>query len=125
MKSTISNTDLLLIRACKRNKVNYNILRRIIAREYALRLSYVNHGDVARCLIRIVVNYELIRHWEEFLCVDLNPKKWWKSQADNKKPYLENLIEQLVSKITCSEVAKFPRYPSPAWFRNKYPQDKA
>lgn len=121
MKDKISNTDLLLIRHCKKNNTSIDILRKIVAKGYALPYSYVTKEDVARCLTRIVIDYDLIRQWEEFLLVDINPKKWWTKE---EKPYIDNLLEQLISKISCTEVKVFPRYPNSAWFRNKYPKDE-
>jgi len=118
MKTTISNTELLLIRACKKNNTDVNILRRIVSKGYALPHSYVSKADVARCLTRIVVDFSLIGDWEEFLLVDVNPKKWW---TNREETYMDNLVEQLISKISITEVAQFPRYPRPAWFKNKYP----
>ena len=119
MKNDISNTDLLIIRACKRNHTKINMIRRIIARGYALNFEYVKLVDVAYHLSRIVREYDLIKEYEwcKFLTEDLNPKKWWRSEV---KDYMDNLIEVLIGKIACTEVKIFPRYPNPAYFRNKY-----
>lgn len=122
MKDTIDNTDLLIIRACKRKHCsgsNINIISRVIARGYALHLKHVSKADVAYHLSRIVRDYDLIKEydWCKFLTEDLNPKKWWTKEV---KDYMDNLIDVLISKIACTQLSEFPRYPKPAWFKNKY-----
>lgn len=112
---TISNSDLLLIRACKRNDVKLNTLRRIVARKCAIPFQYVNQSDVAHHLLKIVQEYNLIRNWDEFLIERLNPKKWW---TNEEKPYMDNLINELVILISLTEVKIFPRYPEPLSFKN-------
>lgn len=119
MKDTICDYDLLLIRQCKKNNTSIDILRKIISKRNALSYNYVTKADVVYFLTKIVLDYELIRNMVEFITVDLNPKKWW---GDTELSYQDNLIEQLISVISNTEVAKFPRYPRSAWFRNKYPE---
>ena len=120
MKEDICNYDLLLIRACKRNhdhKKMMSMIKRVIMRRNALPYRAVNDGIVIHCLLNIVLQYGLIRRMEEFITVNLNPKKWWGHEVLS---YEENLIKELISKIGCVECAVFPRYPRPAYFRNKY-----
>lgn len=117
MKDTISDWDILLIRQCKKNHYTINNFRKIISKRNALAYEYVTKADVVYFLTKIVLEYNLVRDWTKFILEELNPKKWWTKE---EKPYIDNLLEELISKIACAEVKKFPRYRSPAWFRNKY-----
>ncbi len=83
----------------------------------ALSFDYVTKSDVVYFLTKIVLEYELVRDWTEFLLTDLNPKKWWTKE---EKSYIDNLLDCLISKIACSEISKFPRYRSPLRFRIKH-----
>jgi hypothetical protein len=118
MKDTISDNDLLLIRACKREKPSLRTMKRIVGRRYALHVKHVELQYVCKTLLKICLDYELIRDMEEFILFDINPKKWWTKE---EKSFLDNVFDELVSVICCTEVKKFPRYRSSARFRNKYP----
>ena len=120
MKDNICVHDILLIRQCKKNGFNINNFRKIISKRNALAYEYVTKADVVYFLTKIVLDYNLVKDWSKFLLEDLNPKKWWTKE---EKSYVDNLLEQLVSKISCTEVKVFPKYISPAWFRNKYGKD--
>ena len=109
--------DNLLIRQCKQNDFNLNICYRIIEKRCALPRRYVTKEDLISHLSKIVIDYDLVRDWSQFLLVDINPKKWYRKEEIS---YIDNLLEQLISKISCAEIKKFPLYRSPAYFRNKH-----
>lgn len=113
--------DILLIRQCKRNKPSIRSLRRIVGMRCALNLEYVTKGDVVHFLMQIVLKFNLIRDWQEFLVFDMNPKKWWRD--DVPKDHIDNLLEQLISKVSLTEVKIFPKWRSPARFRKQYPEE--
>jgi hypothetical protein len=121
MKETISDIDLLIIRQCKKNKPSINILNKLACKRHALGYDSIDKSPLIHVLIEIVLDHGLIRDMEEFLTVDLNPDDWRKKYYKPKN-YQENLIDQLISKIRCSPVDKFPRYPRAAWFRHKNPE---
>ena len=116
MKDTISDWEILLIRQCKKNKYNINNFRRLVGKRCAIPYEHVNKSDVVHFLAEIVIDYGLIRNWTEFLLNDLNPIKWY--DKNNPVPYVDNLIKELATKIMLTEIKKFPRYRSPARFRN-------
>jgi hypothetical protein len=99
--------DNLLIRRCKKNDVNLNNFYKIIGKRCDLPRDYTSKKDVISFLLRIVIKYDLVRNWSEFILVDVNPKKWY---TEEEKSYIDNLLEQLISKITCAEKEKFPGY---------------
>lgn len=113
--------DNLLIRQCKKNEFSLNIFCRIIEKRCALSREYVTKEDVISFLSKIVIKYDLVRDWSQFFLVDVNPKKWYREE---EKSYIDNLLEQLISKISCAEIKKFPLYRSPAYFRNKHTKDE-
>jgi hypothetical protein len=119
MKETISDIDLLIIRQCKKNEPSINILNKLVCKRHALGYDSIDKAPLIHVLIEIVLNYDLIRNMEEFLTVDLNPDDWRKKYY-KPQTYQENLINQLISKIALTSVDKFPRYPKPALFKNKY-----
>jgi hypothetical protein len=119
MKDTISDIDLLIIRQCKKNDPSINILNKLACKRHALWYDSLDKAPLIHVLIEIVLDHGLIRDMEEFLTVDLNPDDWRKKYYKPKN-YQENLIDQLISKIAVTSVDKFPRYPIPAWFKNKY-----
>jgi hypothetical protein len=121
MKDTIDNWDLLIIRAIKKhNKYEMIIkfIKNILARRQWISKCYVDNHFMSHYLLNICIDYNLICNLHEFIYKDLNPKKWWTKEV---KSYEDNLIHELIGVIAVSEVSKFPRYPRPAWFRNKYP----
>ena len=89
----LSDTYIMLIRQCKKNKTSIRSMRKIISKGYALPLSYVDLSHVVYHLTQIVTDYDLVWDWSEFLLVDLNPKKWWTKE---QKSYNDNLLEQLI-----------------------------
>ena len=112
---------ILLIRQCKKNKPSMRSMRRIVGMKCALSLSHVTKFDVVYFLIRIVIDYNLVRDWNEFFITDLNPKKdYFFISEENRPPeksYIDNLIDALISKVSCTEVKIFPYYRSPLRFR--------
>ena len=114
--------DNLIVRQCKKNKTSMRSLRRIVGMKCALPFSYVTNADVIHFLIRIVRDYNLIKHWDEFLITELNPKKnWWylpEIDRPKEKSYMDNLADVLISKIMLTEVKIFPNFRSPLRFRN-------
>ena len=122
MQETISDIDILIIRQCKRNNSSINILNKLACKRHALGYDSLDKSPLIHVLIEIVLEHNLIRDMEEFLTVDLNPDDWRKKYYA-PRTYTENLIEQLISKIALATTNKFPRYPRPAWLRNKYKVD--
>jgi hypothetical protein len=120
MNDTISNIDLLIIRQCKRNNPSINILNKLACKRHGLSYDYLDKSPLIHVLTEIVLEYNLIRDMYEFIAVDLDPDNW-RNKFYSPVTYKENLINQLINKISCSSVDKFPRYPRPAWFKNKYP----
>lgn len=122
MKETISDIDIIIIRHCKRNKPSINILNKLACKRHALGYDSIDKSPLIHVLIEIVLEYNLIRDMEEFITVNLDPNNWYNTFF-KIQTYRENLISQLISKISCASVDKFPRYPRPAWFKNKYPDN--
>lgn len=121
MKDTIENYQLLLIRACKKSR-SPRILRRIYAASRALPFSltpieYVTHG-----LMEIIKDYELVKDWDTFIA-EIGRKQDGEYYFREPISFAEAYLESCISVISCTAVAKFPRYPRCAWFRNKYPED--
>lgn len=113
---------ILLIRQCKKNKTSMRSLRRIVGMKCALQLEHVDVSDVVHFLIEIVIEFNLVKNWDEFLLTDLNPSKtWWcylpTVDKPTEKPYMDNLVDVLVSKIALTEVKIFPYFRSPLRFR--------
>jgi hypothetical protein len=112
---------ILLIRQCKKDKTSMRSLRRIVGMKCALQLEHVAVSDVVHFLIEIVREYNLVRDWDEFLIVDLNPKKdyWYLPEElrPKEKSYMENLVDVLISKIMMTQVNIFPYFRSPLRFR--------
>jgi len=115
----ISNIDILIIRQCKTNKLSINNLKKLVCRRHALSYSYVTNSDLIYVLTNIVLDYKLIRDMYEFIAVDLNPNNWRNKIMKVELSYEDNLIEELISKIRCAPVVKFPRYITPLSHRNK------
>lgn len=119
MKETISDIDILIIRQCKKNIPSINILNRLCCKRHALSYDVKDRAPLVHVLTEIVLEYNLIRDMYEFISVDLDPDNW-RNKFYKAVSYKENLINVLISKIAITSVDKFPRYPKPAWFRNKY-----
>ena len=119
--NTIDNWELLMIRQCKKNITSMRNLARIYAASRALPLQYCNnYSYVNRALLFICLKFGLIRDFEDFVLYKIHPDKdkcWGKPS----KSYDETLYQALVGVIANTRVDEFPRYPNPAWFRNKYP----
>ena len=58
MKDTISNNNLLLIRACKRNHDVMSMIKRVIMRRNALSYERVGDAIIIHCLLKIVLDYD-------------------------------------------------------------------
>lgn len=118
----IEDYELMLIRQCKRNKTSINIMRRIYAKSRALSFAYCSEVYVIDALLEIIEKFNLHKGKLTEFVWDLNPNRdsWF-----NAKPrtFTEALFEKCVSVISLTCPAEdFPRYPSPAWFRNKHNQ---
>ena len=103
---------------------------RSLARIYAVSRALAfqccnNYTYVNRALLSICLKFGLIRDLEEFILYKIHPNrdKWIKGLVEHydDASYDESLYGALVSVIANSRVDKFPRYPKPAWYRNKYP----
>jgi hypothetical protein len=102
-----------LICQCKKNESNFNNLYKIIARKCAISTVHLDKEHVASCLSKIVVQYDLVRNWSEFLLENCNPQKWWTKQ---EKPYIDNLIEELISKLCVRKLKNFRGIAHPQGF---------
>ena len=119
-KSTIEDYQILLIRQCKRNKPNINIMRRIYAKSRALSLSYVTDRYVLHALLEIIEQFGLMKHSLSEFIFDLDPERdaWFRGKT---RTFHEALFSSCISTIALTKPSDaFPRYPLPAYFKNKY-----
>jgi len=122
MKNTIEDYQLLLIRQCKRNDISILNMRKIYAKSRALSLEYTPESYVTHALIEIILDYGLIRDMQQFLMETIDPDNWFNTYGKEVPPkYSDLLLAKCISLIGITEVKKFPRFPRPAWGRNKYP----
>ena len=93
------------------------MLQRTVGRACALRKEHVDRSAINYWLLKICLDFGLIRDMEEFILSDLNPNgSGWTSTGLS---YKEHLTRILLSNVRLSRVDKFPRYPRPAYFKNK------
>ena len=118
MKQEIEDYQLLLIRQCKRNIPNVNIMRRLYAKSRALSFNYCTQEYVTHALLESIEKFNLRGSKLSEFVWDLCPNKndWLGIPS---KPFKDTLLDKCVSIIRLSHPAEdFPRYISPAWFRN-------
>ena len=118
MKPNITDNEILLVRACKKNAVNMNLLKKIHARTYAVPLETVSLYDVQFSLMQIITKFDLVRNWEMFI---LEIKKQMDGRYYFQEPmsFDEAWIKQCRDTIACTAIAKFPGWRRSAFFRNR------
>ena len=113
----ITDTELLIIRHLKRNNPSDAILKRLIGRYYLLYPEYVKKDEIFNCLFNIVEKFDLLLHHEKGK--DIRNFFIYRDSFDPKSDDMWDVwIWKAKSRISLSEVAKFPRYPEPAYYRN-------
>lgn len=120
MKTEIEDWQLMLIRQCKRNKPNIRIMQRIYGYGKALRVEHVPIQYVIHGLIEIIEYFELRGGTLMEFIYDLDPArdKWF---GFPERSFQQTVLDKCMTIIRQSQPAKdFPRYPSPAWFRNNH-----
>ena len=117
----ISDNELLIIRHLKRCKNNDNILKRLVGKYYALDKEYITKEYIFNCLFKICLKFDLLLHNEKdkeihcfFIC-----RESFGFYPETGDDFWNMWISKAKSRISCSEVKKFPRYPEPAYFRNR------
>jgi hypothetical protein len=116
--------ELMMIRACKKNKYSTRTLRRIYAASRALPLSYTPIEYATNGLMEIITKLGLVRDWHEFI-VDIDHRRtgfWYVSCKDKEKyqmPFNEAFLLACASLIATTRVSEIPGYPIPARFRNR------
>lgn len=114
----ITDTELLIVRHLKRNNPNDAILKRLVGDYYALSPQYVGKDGIFHCLFDIIEKFDLLLYSEKgkdirnFFIYD-------ESFAPKFEDKWDAWIYKAKSRIGLSAVAKFPRYPEPAYFRNR------
>jgi len=124
-KTLTYNTDMKqlttfenhIIRHCKSNHYNVNILRRIVAKHTDLYPEHVDNHDIIYWLFKLCEEWELIIDMYSFL-VKTNPANIW--PTDTYTPTWEdNVIDKLASIIRLTPHSIWNgSYKIPAYFRN-------
>jgi hypothetical protein len=116
-EKTISDIELILIRHLKRNQSNDGIIRRIVAKYYALFPTYIDKRHIFECMLAILKKHDLLPHHLR----GENIHNLF-TDAISFEPPFEDPWDSWIYRATVylrqTEVAKLPRYPEPAWFRN-------
>lgn len=114
----IADTELLIIRHLKHNGDNDGVLKRIVGRYYALYPQHVKKDDIFNCLFDIILKFDLLPYHMKG-----NDMRYFFIYGESYEPKFDNNWDMWIyrarSIIRMSEVAKFPRYPEPAYFRNR------
>lgn len=113
----ITDTELLVVRHLKRNETNLGILTRIVGDYYALNPCYIKKQHIFDCLMNIIDKFDLMPSpWKNV--------RYFFTDKPSFEPVFEDIwdawIYRASSVIRHTEIAKFPRYPSPAYFRNQF-----
>ena len=120
MNETISDNELLIIRHLKRNNPNDALLRRLVGRYYLLHPEHVDKVAIFNCLFGIIEKFDLFIHSDKHPSISgfFTNREFYVDQLGFKDMW-DEWIWRATSRIRLSGVNKFPRYPSPAYFRNK------
>lgn len=114
----ITDTELLIIRHLKRNNSNDAILKRLVGEYYGLYPRHVDKDAIFNCLFDIIEAFDLLLPHEKGKDIR-NFFIYNESFAPKFDDKWDAWIYKAKSRIKLSEVAKFPRYPEPAYFRNR------
>lgn len=115
----ITDTELLIIRHLKRNNSNDNILKKLVARYYALYPNYIDKDHLFNCLFNIIEKFDLLYSSEKGANIRYFFIYRDSFMDDRVKDMWQMWIDKAKSRIRLSNVDKFPRYPEPAYFRNR------
>jgi hypothetical protein len=116
--------ELMMIRACKKNRYSTRTLRRIYGASRALYLEHTPIEYATRGLMDIITKYGLVKDMHDFI-VNIDHKRtgFWYAACQNREQYAmsfkEAFLLECASLIAMTPVNKFPNYHPPARFRNR------
>lgn len=122
MKPELETWELLMVRACKKNRYSIRTLRRIYAASRALSLEHTPIEYATNGLMEIITKYDLVRDWHDFIVnVDHKCTGFWYGACANKEKYAMPFKEAFL--LQCVELLRmtapknvFPSYRSPTRF---------
>jgi hypothetical protein len=118
----MNTVDNLLVRACKGKRNSIRLLRKIINRGYLLNIDQASNDIVARILLNIVIDYDLIpkHRMANFIAEELRADEQWKRSdlGIKETDHSANIIKACASVIRLSKIDKFEGYRIPRRFRD-------
>lgn len=112
----ITDIELLIVRHLKRNNPSDAILKRLVGKYYAFHPEHITKSQIFNCLFDIVEKFDLLPPNMKGRYFFIYPQSFWEPEfSDNWDAW----IYRAKNLITYSLVKKFPRYPEPAYFRNR------
>ena len=118
MRLTTEQVEILIVRHLKRNTENDKVLKRLVGKYYALHKDYIDKDTIFNCLFGIIKKYDLFTYdlktnIENFFIYKFSFEPDFSDMWDAWIYRAKVLIRQSI-------VDKFPSYPDPAYFRNRY-----
>lgn len=110
--------DILLIRHCKKNKRNFNTLKRIWARRCALNFEDVEKQFIAFHLLDLICEYKLISPIDLVLRLNPNQQMFQHNMDTSIKEYeyWNNTLNVCCSVLRLAEISRLPGYKAPTRF---------
>lgn len=111
--------DNLLIRACKANKFNISILRRILARRCGMSTTFISNAFIAEKLINLATHLKKEHNTYWYLFESSTERAWWYG-GDEKTEYWARVINVAAFVLGFTSIHELPPTYNPGrrW-RNK------